>query len=175
MPVYQKSGSPFLYDQDTDEIVGVKDPDGGERLFAQSFPSKQIPKHTGFVKRTNIANGVSYAMSNSAGARENFARRASPTWNFVPAGGLRYIGVGTCADYSEGEGDANMRSLNGTKMQIAVEYPPLSGHYITAYADLQNKVLTKQFGTEKTVFDFVCPVNVDIPEDAICHVTIVCQ
>jgi len=36
MPVIQKyAGSPWLYDQATGDIVGVKDPDGSEQLFAR--------------------------------------------------------------------------------------------------------------------------------------------
>lgn len=37
MGVFMKSGSPFLYDEATKDIVGVKDQDGGETLFGAAI------------------------------------------------------------------------------------------------------------------------------------------
>lgn len=58
MTIVQKySGSPFLYDADTGDIVGVKDPDGSELLF------QKIPHVASFYDTTDQV-----AAANTAGA-----------------------------------------------------------------------------------------------------------
>jgi hypothetical protein len=44
MPAYtMKSGSPWLYDAETGEIVGLKDADGGEHLLPDFVISSEAP------------------------------------------------------------------------------------------------------------------------------------
>ena len=73
MTIVQKfSGSPFLYDADTGDIVGVKDPDGSELLFMKiphvaSFYDTTHQSATAdtatviTVNTTGIARGISLA------------------------------------------------------------------------------------------------------------------
>lgn len=40
---YMKSGVPWLYDEETGDIVGFKDPDGGEHLLPEFVVSSEAP------------------------------------------------------------------------------------------------------------------------------------
>ena len=78
MPVFQKyPGSPWLYDQANGDIVGVKDPDGSEQLFARiplvgSFHSNVL--QTASINTatpmqfatTDISHGISVADNTKA-------------------------------------------------------------------------------------------------------------
>lgn len=57
MPAIQKPGKPWLYDTETGDIIGVKDPDGSEQYFATSrepIPAGAVP----VVGQVNELTGV---------------------------------------------------------------------------------------------------------------------
>lgn len=60
MSVYQKTqGSPFLYDQTTNDIVGFKDPDGSELMLARNYGMFQDN-----TTQTNVGAGEEPAEAN---------------------------------------------------------------------------------------------------------------
>lgn len=74
---FMKSGSPFLYDDKTGDIVGIKDPDGSESLFVtnRSTPLDATPFYTEhppmedfsrFADWTYSVSGPNAAMTNAA-------------------------------------------------------------------------------------------------------------
>lgn len=90
MTIVQKfSGSPFLYDADTGDIVGVKDPDGSELLFMkiphtasfydtthQSATANTATAMT--VNQTSIARGISLV----SGSRFTASRKGTYNLQF---------------------------------------------------------------------------------------------
>jgi lysophospholipase L1-like esterase len=67
MPAIQKPGKPWLYDAETGDIIGVKDPDGSEQYFATS----REPIPAGAVPVVGQFNELTGALEKfTAGARE---------------------------------------------------------------------------------------------------------
>lgn len=56
MPAYRKSGTPFLYDTITNDIVGIVDQDGGERYF--NLASTSSMKHVYNLSQTNMSRWI---------------------------------------------------------------------------------------------------------------------
>lgn len=71
---FMKQGQPWLYDDATGDMIGVKDPDGGERFFdAQSYTADTLPDPATLAPGTmvvvdgaiTVSNGVSYTFQKS--------------------------------------------------------------------------------------------------------------
>ena len=61
---FMKQGQPWLYDDATGDMIGVKDPDGGERYFdAQSYTAATLPDPATLAPGTTVAVGTNVAMA----------------------------------------------------------------------------------------------------------------
>ncbi len=67
MGTMRKSGTPFLFDSDTGDVVGIVDADGSERLFAFANSRRQVTDATGRSVATPTTTGVDrlYCLNNS--------------------------------------------------------------------------------------------------------------
>ena len=70
---FMKQGQPWLYDDATGDMIGIKDPDGGERFFdAQSYTADTLPDPATLAPGAAVvvedANGNSALLTSSGGS-----------------------------------------------------------------------------------------------------------
>jgi len=123
--MYKKSGSPFLYDEVTDDIVGVMDPDGSEKIF--DFTN--TPGGGGFIPTpfspTLVFDGVN---------KEMIQHAVSGALAFISSGSTAGTQINVClvangtnvptfaANFKEATGSSGFDNTNNVKNYIQFLY-----------------------------------------------------
>lgn len=142
---FMKPNSPFLYDDTSGDIVGIKDPDGSEKFFSTTAPydayTGVMPSRTSTSSLRHVSGDSCYPVSKQGGSQQAISRHWVPIYANIPAGSSVQFSIKKTGDYQESF------NLSGATWQIGVEHPLDKGTLIPAYWD--TGLLTKTFGSDK--------------------------